>query len=138
MTHGRKLYAAVGTWLPQRGLRAAVVLVPFAVASVSGGCKERVTHSALVENAECSVIARFTAEPDSELLGDIGRTNDVALEPLAAITDDLRVYSLKAAGPDDDCMAAIERLRSDERVRSIELDARRELHNERSNAQGQR
>lgn len=84
------------------------------------------------------MIARFAAQPDAALLADLGRTNEVVLEPLGAISDELRAYRLQAVGPQDDCSAAIERLRRDDRVRSIELDARRELHNERPNAQGRR
>ena len=128
----------VGTEVPDRSSRAAVALVSLAVACVIGGCKERVTDTTLAENAECSVIARFAAEPDAALLANLGRTNEVALEPLGAITNDLRVYRLRAVDPNDDCIAAIERLRRDERVTSVDLDARRELHNEHSNPQGQR
>jgi hypothetical protein len=84
------------------------------------------------------VIARFATEPNGALLADIGRTNEVELEPLGTITDDLRVYKLRAIGSDDDCNAAIERLRRDERVTSVDLDARRSLHNEQSTTQGQR
>ena len=83
------------------------------------------------------MIARFAVEPNGALLADVERATGVELEPLGTITDQLRVYRLRAVGPDD-CNAAIERLRSDERVTSVDLDARRSLHNEQSNTQGQR
>ena len=122
-----------GMRVPHRRLPAAVALVTLAGAGAIGGCKERVAETASVPSAECSVIARFTTEANSSLLADLGRMNAVELEPLGAITDDLRVYRLHAVGSDDDCIAAIERLRRDERVRSIDLDARRELHEVQSN-----
>ena len=128
----------VGADVSHRSLPATVALVSLAAACAIGGCKQRATETALAENAECRVIARFTASPDSALLSDLERTNAVEIEPLAAITDDLRVYRLRAVGQDEDCVAAIERLRRDDRVRSVDLDARRELHNAPSNAQGQR
>lgn len=128
----------VGSDVSHARSRAAVALVSLAVACAIGGCKERATETALAGNAECSVIARFASAPDGALLADLERTNAVKLEPLGAITADLRVYRLRAVGRDDDCIAAMERLRRDERVRSVDLDAQRELHNEQSNAQGQK
>ena len=124
--------------MSHRSSRATVALVSLAVACTIAGCRERATETALAENADCSVIARFATEANGALLADIGRTNEVELEPFGEITDDLRVYKLRAIGPDNDCNAAIERLRRDERVTSVDLDARRSLHNEPSNTQGQR
>ena len=122
-----------GTRTPQRRLPAAIALVTLAGACAIGGCKERVAETAFAPKADCSVIARFTTEANSALLADLERMHAVELEPLDAITDDLRVYRLHAVGSDDDCVAAIERLRRDERVRSVDLDARRELHEVQSN-----
>jgi hypothetical protein len=112
--------------------------VSLAVACTIGGCRERATEAGLAENADCSVIARFATEPNGALLADVERATGVELEPLGTITDDLRVYRLHPVGREDDCKAAIERLRSDERVTSVDLDERRSLHNEQSSAQGQR
>ena len=136
--HGGNLNPLDDTEEPHRSSRATVALVSLAVACTIGGCRERATETALAEDAECSVIARFATEPNGALLADVERATGVELEPLGTITDQLRVYRLRAVGPDDDCNAAIERLRSDERVTSVDLDARRSLHNEQSNTQGQR
>jgi len=46
------------------------------------------------------------------------------------ITRDLHVYRLRAAGTNDDCIAAIYRLRHDDRVRSVDLDVRRGIHDQ--------
>ena len=137
--HGGNLNPFVGTEEPHRSSRATVVLVSLALACTIGGCRERATETALAEDAECSVIARFATEPNGALLADVERATGVELEPLGTITDDLRVYRLHAVGPEhSDCNTAIERLRGDERVTSVDPDERRSLHNERPSAQGQR
>lgn len=116
-----------------------IALATLAVAWLTSGCRERGADLSLARNddADCSVIARFVTEPNGALLADLERMNAVEIELLGAITDDLRVYRLHVVGVDDDCMAAIERLRRDERVRSIERDRRRELHENQFNAQGE-
>ena len=76
------------------------------------------------------VIVRHAAEPDSALLADLERANALELEPVGLITRDVRVYTLRAAGTNDDCLAAIDRLRRDGRVGSVDLDQRRELHDQ--------
>jgi hypothetical protein len=136
--HGGKLNSFVATEEPHRSSRATVALVSLAVACTIGGCRERATQTALADNAECSVIARFATEPNGALLADVERATGVELEPLGTITDDLRVYRLHGVGSEDDCKAAIERLRGDERVTSVDLDERRSLHNEQSSTQGAR
>ena len=130
--HGGDVDAFVGIGVPSRSSRP-VAFVALAFACALGGCSERVVETALAPQAECSVIARFATPANSALLADLGRMNAVELEPLGAITDDLRVYNLHVVGSDDDCIAAIDRLRQDERVRSIDLDAQRELHQQQSN-----
>lgn len=110
----------------------AAFVATIVVAACSGaGCNGRSLDAALARNAECSVrvIMRFAGAPDSARLADLERTNAIELEPLDTITNDLRVYMLHAAGSDE-CAAAIDRLRRDEGVRSIDVDARRELHEE--------
>jgi hypothetical protein len=76
------------------------------------------------------VIMSLTTQPDEALLEAIGRTHALELEPLETITNELRLYTLKATGSPESCTGAIERLRRDERVRSVDLDARREIHDE--------
>ena len=102
-----------------------------AVACSLSACNGAV-ETALAQTDKCSaqVIVRHVAEPDSALLADLERTNELTLEPLGVITRDLRVYTLRAAGTNDDCIAAIYRLRRDDRVRSVDLDVRREIHDQ--------
>jgi hypothetical protein len=107
-------------------------MATFAVLLVGSiaGCHEQRGGLALAQEVGCSVrvIVRLASEPDAPLLADLERANAVALDPVSSITSDLRVYTLRASGSDDDCAAAIERLRRDARVRSVDVDARRELH----------
>ena len=109
----------------------AHLLAPFAVACLLTGCSGTV-ETALAETGECSVqvIVRHAAEPDSALLADLERTNALTLEPVSVITRDLRVYTLRTAGTNDDCIAAMYRLRRDDRVRSVDLDVRRGIHDQ--------
>jgi hypothetical protein len=112
-----------------RQRRPSLFLAPFAVTGWLTACSAAV-ETALAETGECSVqvIVRHAAEPDSALLAEVERQNALTLEPVGVITRDLRVYTLRAAGTNDDCIAAIERLRRDDRVRSVDLDVRRGLH----------
>ena len=112
-------------------LSLAAFLTPFAVACSLTACSGAV-ETALADTNECSVqvIVRHAAEPDSALLADLERTNALTLEPVGVITRDLRVYTLRAAGTNDDCIAAVYRLRRDDRVRSVDLDARRGIHDQ--------
>jgi hypothetical protein len=115
----------------QRRFSLAHLLAPFAVACSLTACSGAV-ETALADTNECSaqVIVRHAAEPDSALLADLERTNALTLEPVSVITRDLRVYTLRTAGTNDDCIAAIHRLRRDDRVRSVDLDARRGIHDQ--------
>ena len=112
-------------------LFVARLLAPFAVACSLTACSGAV-ETALAEPGECSVqvIVRHAAEPDSALLADLERTNALTLEPVGVITRDLRAYTLRAAGTNDDCIAAMYRLRRDDRVRSVDLDVRRGIHDQ--------
>lgn len=116
---------------PRQWRFSGVVLAPFAIACSLAACSGTV-ETALADAGECSVqvIVRHAAEPDSALLADLGRANSLTLEPIGVITRDLRVYTLRAAGTNDDCIAAIYRLRRDDRVRSVDLDVRRGIHSQ--------
>jgi hypothetical protein len=93
-------------------------------------CDHRADNVALADSSECSVrvIVRFAAEANDTLLADIARMNSLALDPIGAITGDLGVYTLRTAGSDDECAAAIDRLRRDGRVRSVDIDEQRAIH----------
>ena len=120
------------TRAPFGSLRSALFSVPFVAACAINGGNERGASTSHAQSAECTarVIVRLAPRPTDALLADLQRANALELEPQGEITDDLRVYVLRVAGSDEDCVAAIDRLRRDERVRSVDLDARRQLHDE--------
>jgi hypothetical protein len=77
----------------------------------------------------CSVqvIVALQSSPDSALVADLGRASGARLELVRAMTSNLHLFSLTAAGPQAECNAAMERLRRDARVRSVDLDQRRQI-----------
>lgn len=110
--------------------RATLAVALLGTACASSACDEAgegVVHTA---GPICSarVIVRFATEPSEASLAALERASTLELAPLGAITADTRVYLLRTQGFDADCRAAIERLRKDVRVRSVDLDARRAPH----------
>jgi hypothetical protein len=99
------------------------------VAVVATACaqpRDDVTHDA-PSGCSVRVIAGLTSNPDAALLADLSRVSGARLELVRSMTSGLHLLSLQAAGPNAECMAAIERLRSDARVRSVDLDERRRI-----------
>jgi hypothetical protein len=82
--------------------------------------------------ADCHarIILGFTqampAPPDEKWVQELAAASGVTLRYLRAITPSLYVFRMSAANAAGDCAAAIERLRRDARVRSAEIDRRRE------------
>jgi hypothetical protein len=109
--------------------RRALSLAALAAFSANSGCNGGAGNVTLAQATGCSlpVIVGFVTAPNAALLVDIGRANALELDPLGAITNDVQAYTLRAAGSDD-CADAIARLRRDARVRSVDIDARREAH----------
>jgi hypothetical protein len=107
----------------------ARVLLWAPVAIVATACAQPRDDLAHDVPSGCSmhVIAGLTSAPDAALLADLSRVSGARLELIRSMTSGLHLLSLEAAGPDSDCMAAIEKLRSDARVRSVDLDERRRI-----------
>lgn len=72
--------------------------------------------------------AQPPAASGPELAASLGRSTQVELEFLEAVGPNVLVFTLKCAASDADCGQAIARLRSDSRLLSAELDAKRERH----------
>jgi hypothetical protein len=81
------------------------------------------------EPAGCSVqaIVALQGEPVPTLVAELGRASGARLELVRSLTTNLHLFSLMAPGAEADCVAAIERLRRDPRVRSVDLDQRRQI-----------
>jgi hypothetical protein len=80
--------------------------------------------------AECEaqVIVSLDEAPNDALMAGLAQTTRARLTVTGAVTSTLYVLTLRAAGADAECSAAIERLRADPRVRSVDIDARRQAH----------
>ena len=81
------------------------------------------------EPADCSVqaIVALQQGPTPSLVADLGRASGARLELVRTMTSNLHLFSLTAPGAEAECTAAIERLRRDPRVRSVDLDQRRQI-----------
>ena len=79
--------------------------------------------------AGCSVqaIVALQLDPVPALVADLGRASGARLELVRTMTSDLHLFSLTAPGAEAECMAAIERLRRDPRVRSVDVDQLRQI-----------
>jgi hypothetical protein len=73
------------------------------------------------------VIVALQPSPDDALVADLARVSGVRLELVRTMTSNLHLFAMTAAGPEPECTAAIERLRRDPRVRSVDLDQRRKI-----------
>jgi hypothetical protein len=80
------------------------------------------------EPTGCSVqaIVALQGDPVPALVEDLGRASGARLELVRTMTSNLHLFSLMAPWPEADCVAAVERLRRDPRVRSVDLDQRRQ------------
>jgi hypothetical protein len=81
------------------------------------------------EAAGCSVqaIVALQVEPVPSVVADLGRASGARLELVRSMTTNLHLFSITAPGTETDCIAAIERLRQDSRVRSVDLDQQRQI-----------
>ena len=84
------------------------------------------------DRCETTVIASFFQEqgspPDERFVTDLAHAAAVHLTFLRSIGANLYVFSMTAPDADPQCHEALERLRHDPRVRSVDVDARRRAH----------
>lgn len=88
-------------------------------------CVGQVSSSA---ECEARIIVGLERAPDEELVAALAQTARAQLALIGEVTSTLHVFTVRSAGTDDQCSAAIERLRADPRVHSVDIDARREAH----------
>jgi hypothetical protein len=110
--------AAAQRWL-------ALLLVSAPVAACFGQQDERPSAA---EECETRVIVGLEGAPNEELISDLAESVRARLMVVETVTTNLHVLDLRAAGADAECSAAIERLRADPRVRSVDVDVRRQAH----------
>lgn len=106
----------------------------FVLALVACASRSGPGTSADDTTADCTlrVIASFSESgvqhpPDAAFLQGLARDAGVQLTYVRSLTPDLHLLVLSADDADDpDCERALERLRSDPRVRSVDIDQRRQ------------
>ena len=102
-----------------------MLMLGFAAAA----CAQPRTDVAEAATSMCTlrVIVALDAAPDAALLADLSRFSGARLELIRTMTSNLHLLALEAQGGDSECKAAMERLRGDPRVRSVDVDARRKI-----------
>jgi hypothetical protein len=67
-----------------------------------------------------------SGRPSGDVIGSLAEAAKVDLTFLRNAGTDSYVFSLGAVGSEDSCMHGVERLRTDSRLQSVEMDARRQ------------
>ena len=98
-----------------------------AIAACAQACAQPPQQPA-VGDCHSRVVVGFRAAADSDAIATLAASHALTLSIVNRLLPDLYVLDLGARGGDSACAAAVERLRTDARVRSVELDARRAPH----------
>ena len=104
-------------------------LLTLLLASAATACAQPRADPPETANSMCTlnVIVALDAAPDAALLADLSRVSGAHLELIRTMTSNLHLLALEARGDDSECKAAMERLRGDARVRSVDVDSRRKI-----------
>jgi hypothetical protein len=101
----------------------------FALAACAQACAQApVEPPAAASGCGTRIVVGFRAPTESDAIAALASSHTVTLAIVDRLLPDLYVLDLGARGGDPACEAALERLRADARVRSVELDARRAPH----------
>jgi len=102
-------------------------LLLIVVGCAAAACAQPRGDAAEPSNCSVEVIVALQSAPDAATVADLGRVSGASLELVRTMTSNLHLFSLTASGPAAECTAALERLRRDSRVRSVNLDERRQI-----------
>jgi hypothetical protein len=97
------------------------------VGCAAAACAQPRGDAAQASTCSVDVIVALQFAPDATTVADLGRVSGASLELVRTMTSNLHLFSLSAPGPATECTAALERLRRDSRVRSVNLDERRRI-----------
>ena len=115
--------------VPGRGFERARPLLTLVLGCVVAACVQpREVAQAAPSDCRLQVIVALDAAPDDKLLADLSRVSGARLELIRTMTSNLHLLALEAQGAESECRAAMERLRGDPRVRSVDVDERRKIH----------
>jgi hypothetical protein len=115
---------------PSHGGSRARTLLTLLLGSVAAACahpRAEVAAQAATSMCTLRVIVALDTAPDAALLADLSRVSGARLELIRTMTSNLHLLALEAQGDDSECNAAMERLRGDPRVRSVDVDSRRKI-----------
>jgi len=114
--------------VPGSGFKRARPLLTLLLGCGAAACVQpREVAQAAPSTCSLQVIAALDAAPDDKLLADLSRVSGARLALVRTMTSNLHLLTLEAQGADSECRAAMERLRGDARVRSVDVDARRKI-----------
>jgi hypothetical protein len=114
--------------VPDDRYRRARPLLALVLGCAAAACVQpREVAQAVPSDCSLQVIVALDAAPDDKLLADLSRVSGARLELIRTMTSNLHLLALEAQGADSECRAAMERLRGDPRVRSVDVDARRKI-----------
>jgi hypothetical protein len=114
--------------VPSRGFERARPLLTLVLGCAAAACVQpREVAQAAPSDCRLQLIVALDATPDDKLLADLSRVSGARLELIRTMTLNLYLLALEAQGADSECRAAMERLRGDPRVRSVDVDARRKI-----------
>jgi hypothetical protein len=111
----RSLTVRASLWLAIAACAQACAQAPQETSAASGGCNAR-------------ILIGFRAPADAAVVAALASSHALTLSVVNRLLPDLYVLDLGARGGGPACADAIERLRADTRVRSVELDSRRAPH----------
>ena len=115
--------------VPSRGYGWARSLLMLVLGCATAACVQpHDVAQAVPSDCSLQLIVALDAAPDDKLLADLSRVSGARLELIRTMTSNLYLLALEAQGADSECRAAMERLRGDPRVRSVDVDERRKIH----------
>jgi CheY-like chemotaxis protein len=107
------------------------IILCFVVAAAAGACagpgepRAQSVDPQPTEPCHARIIVGFVAAADPPMIAALAQAHGVGLAVVSLLRPDLYVLDLSMPTVDPSCRAALERLRSDPRVRSADLDVRR-------------
>ena len=124
MSNGKPTVFSQRGYTPARG-RALMLAACLCTACTESRAPLKPDAAADRDDCRARIIVGFAAEPDDALLATLADHAGAKLDVAQRLLPTQYVLNLRADGDDSVCRAAIERLRSDARVRYVNIDERR-------------
>src|SRR4051794_11084967 len=104
-------------------------LLTLVLGCAAAACAQPRADVAEAQTSTCTlrVIVALDTAPDAALLADLSRVSRARLELIRTMTSNLHLLALDAQRDASHGKAAMQRLRDDPRVRSVDVDERRKI-----------